>query len=55
MIRIGYGNDGIRSNGIIITPPYGYNVLWVRIINDRFESFRLGQVNSAGASYFDMN
>ena len=55
MMRIGYGNYGVRSDGLLINPPYGYNVLWVRVLNTVFESFRLGQVSTAGADYFDMN
>ena len=51
MIKIGSGNDGIRSNGLIINPPSGYNVLWIRIPNHIYESFRLGQVNAIGADY----
>lgn len=41
MIRIGSGNDGIRSNGLIINPPVGYNILWIRIPNHISQSFKL--------------
>ena len=35
MIRIGNGNE-IRTVGLKITPPAGYNLLWVRIPNHIF-------------------
>ena len=54
MLRIGSGNDNIRSNGIIITPPSGYDLLWVRIPNDNYVSFRLSQVNAIGADIWDL-
>ena len=50
MIRIGTGNE-VRKVGLKIIPPSGYNVLWVRIPNHVYQTFRLGLVNETGADY----
>ena len=55
MLCIGIGFDGIRQNGLLINPPIGYNVLWVRIPSDKYESFRLSQYNTTGTDYYDLN
>ena len=47
MIRIGKDNE-MKSNGLIINPPFGLDVLWVMIRNDIFESFRLSQICITG-------
>ena len=41
MILIG-GYTEYRYNGLLINSPSGYNVLWVRIMNDEYVTFRLG-------------
>lgn len=46
IIRIGAGvqND---ANGITVNVPTGYNVLWLRVLNDRYETFRVASANAA--------
>ena len=41
MITIGKINEGIANKGLLINPPTGCNLLWVRIPNGHYESFRL--------------
>ena len=55
MITIGKINEGIRSYGLLINPPTGYNLLWIRIPNGHYESFRLSLFNTTGADYQDLN
>ena len=50
MIKIGTDNE-IRSVGLKINPPSGYDVLWIRIPNDDYYTYRLGLVNETGADY----
>jgi len=40
ILRIGIGAQS-NGNGMLINIPSGYNVLWLRILNDRWESFRV--------------
>ena len=48
ILRIGTGVQ--NSGGILVNVPAGYNVLWVRVLNDRWETFRLLAANLADAS-----
>ena len=40
LLRIGSGNQ-VNGNGLLINVPEGYTVLWVRVLNDRWETFRI--------------
>jgi len=35
--------------------PDGYDVLWVRILNDRISSFRISPADPTGADQVDLN
>ena len=41
ILKIGTGAQVTNANGILVHVPSGYNVLWIRVLNDRWESFRV--------------
>ena len=41
ILKIGAGVQASNANGIVVHPPSGYNVLWLRVLNDRWETFRV--------------
>ncbi len=51
MLGIGVGAQQ-NQNGLLITVPAGYNVLWVRVPNDRWSHLRISPspVDANGAN-----
>ena len=41
ILNIGQGVQSSNANGITVHVPSGYNVLWIRVLNDRWETFRV--------------
>jgi len=51
ILRIGIGAQS-NGNGMLINVPDGYNVIWLRVLNDRWSTFRVVPVtNDGGVSY----
>jgi len=45
ILRIGLGPNS-NGNGLMVNIPDGYNVLWLRILNDRWFTFRVQSLDS---------
>ena len=41
ILKIGAGVQASNANGITVHVPSGYNVLWLRVLSDRWETFRV--------------
>ena len=41
ILKIGAGVQASNANGIVVHVPSGYNVLWLRVLSDRWETFRV--------------
>jgi len=51
ILRIGGGVNS-NGNGILVNIPQGYNVLWLRVLNDRWTTFRVSPYNQASKADF---
>jgi hypothetical protein len=47
ILRIGGGVQASNANGMTVHVPNGYNVLWLRCLNDRWETFRVMSATNA--------